>query len=200
MKYYVYMLIDPVTNLPFYVGKGCGNRWMSHYNETLEKTTNKRKFYKIRKLTKLGHKPKVVFVSEGLSEIDAYKIERSYIGYFGRMKYDENGILTNICLDANPPGMASSDPEGHKRKISRATKGKPKTKEHRKKISDANKGKVKSLEHRIKLGQTHKGKIITSQHREAISKKLTGRKFSPETREKLRIAAIAREERKRNNS
>ena len=29
-KYYLYCLIDPINNLPFYVGKGCGNRAFSH--------------------------------------------------------------------------------------------------------------------------------------------------------------------------
>jgi hypothetical protein len=26
----LYCLIDPINNLPFYVGKGCGNRAFSH--------------------------------------------------------------------------------------------------------------------------------------------------------------------------
>ena len=29
-KYYVYALIDPINRLPFYIGKGCGNRAWSH--------------------------------------------------------------------------------------------------------------------------------------------------------------------------
>ena len=32
-EYYVYIYLDPITNIPFYVGYGKGNRYMAHLNE-----------------------------------------------------------------------------------------------------------------------------------------------------------------------
>lgn len=32
--YYVYQYIDPRTNLPFYIGKGIGKRYLAHLLET----------------------------------------------------------------------------------------------------------------------------------------------------------------------
>ena len=36
LKYYVYLLVNPETNTPFYVGKGEGNRVFDHLNEAKE--------------------------------------------------------------------------------------------------------------------------------------------------------------------
>lgn len=37
LKYYVYLLIDPDTNEPFYVGKGKDDRVFSHINIILKR-------------------------------------------------------------------------------------------------------------------------------------------------------------------
>lgn len=51
--YYVYSLIDPRNNKPFYVGNGKkeNDRHEDHFNETLENTTNRAKFYKIQDIS-----------------------------------------------------------------------------------------------------------------------------------------------------
>ena len=40
LKYYVYLLIDPTTNKPFYVGKGQGNRIFSHVQSVIGSTND----------------------------------------------------------------------------------------------------------------------------------------------------------------
>jgi hypothetical protein len=104
MEYYVYMLIDPTTDKPFYVGKGKGKRATFHLKETKETTINIRKYNKIQSILKLGLNPKIDYYAVDLSEQDAYNIETTLIKKYGRKGYDNDGILLNICEDNRPPG------------------------------------------------------------------------------------------------
>lgn len=65
------------------------------------------------------------------------------------------------------------------------------------KISESLTGKQKTDEHKRKIGERHKGKVITQEQRDKISASSKGRKKSPETIEKMKLAAQAREARKR---
>jgi hypothetical protein len=104
MNYYVYILIDPRTNKPFYVGKGKGNRAKFHLKETIETTINIRKYNKIQSILKNGLEPKIVYHAIELTEVDAYNAEANLIKQYGRKGYDTHGILLNICEDNRPPG------------------------------------------------------------------------------------------------
>lgn len=44
LKYYVYLLIDPVSEEPFYVGKGKDNRVFAHINKELGNEQEKLKY------------------------------------------------------------------------------------------------------------------------------------------------------------
>ena len=102
--YYVYELIDPRVNLPFYVGKGKDNRVYFHLSEkSRAKSDNQRKFNKIQKIRKEGYEPEVKIVEYFENENDAYFYEESLIQKYGRIRYDEGGILTNICESSRPP-------------------------------------------------------------------------------------------------
>ena len=104
--YYVYELIDPRVNLPFYVGKGKDNRVYFHLSEkSRAKSDNQRKFNKIQKIRKEGHEPEVKIVEYFENENDAYFYEESLIQKYGRIRYDEGGILTNICESSRPPKL-----------------------------------------------------------------------------------------------
>ena len=104
--FYVYALINPIDNLPFYIGKGKGNRAFFHLsNETRAKEENKRKWNKIQSIRKQGYEPVIQFIKTELSEDKAYELETEYIKKYGRKRYDKGGILTNLCIDAKPPNL-----------------------------------------------------------------------------------------------
>jgi hypothetical protein len=104
--YYVYELIDPRVNLPFYVGKGKGNRVYFHLSEqSRAKSDNFKKFDKIKKIRKEGYEPEVKIVQYFEEENDAYDYEEELIKKYGKRDIDENGILTNICESSRPPKL-----------------------------------------------------------------------------------------------
>jgi len=104
--YYVYELIDPRVNLPFYVGKGKDDRVYFHLSEkSRAKSDNERKFNKIQKIKKDGYNPEVKIVKYFDNEEDAYDYEENLIKKYGRIRYEENGILTNICESSRPPKL-----------------------------------------------------------------------------------------------
>lgn len=80
LKYYVYMLLDPTDNKPFYVGKGIGNRVFNHLDCALTDTdTTSAKYDKIREIIQNGQTVKHIIVRHGLSESEAFQIEASLI-------------------------------------------------------------------------------------------------------------------------
>lgn len=106
MEYYVYELIDPRVNLPFYVGKGKENRVYFHLSEkSRAKTDNFKKFDKIKKIRKEGLEPEIKIVKYFELENEAYEYEEELIKKYGRKDIDENGILTNICESSRPPSL-----------------------------------------------------------------------------------------------
>lgn len=80
LKYYVYMLLDPRDNRPFYVGKGNDNRVFNHLDcalTDLDSTTAK--YDKIREIIQNGKNVKHVIVRHGLTEAESFQIEASLI-------------------------------------------------------------------------------------------------------------------------
>ncbi|MEL1246363.1 hypothetical protein AAEO56_18970 [Flavobacterium sp. DGU11] len=80
LKYYVYMLLDPQYNKPFYIGKGKDDRVFSHLACALtEEDISNAKYEKIREINLSGQIPTHVIIRHGLSESEAYQIEASLI-------------------------------------------------------------------------------------------------------------------------
>ncbi len=103
IMYYVYQLVDPRNNQPFYIGKGKGRRAKTHL-WVIPETRNVYKENKIASIRDAGFEPKIEYIAENIIDEDlAYNIETSMIKKYGRKGYDQNGILTNICLDNRPP-------------------------------------------------------------------------------------------------
>ena len=80
LRYYVYMLLAPEDNKPFYVGKGVDNRVFDHIaGAMMEVDTLTEKYERIREITRAGQAVKYVIVRHGLSEDEAFQIEASLI-------------------------------------------------------------------------------------------------------------------------
>ena len=92
--YYVYALKDPRKSpaMPFYIGKGVGNRaWDHELNPD-----DTRKGRRISEIQKSRHKVLVSKVCEDLTEMQALKMEAELIATFGTE--ETGGILTNSVV------------------------------------------------------------------------------------------------------
>lgn len=126
-KYYAYVLLDPrkpgryeygpyrVAYLPFYVGKGTGNR-TDHHTRYLERK-NDFKARIIRKILAAGLQP-IVRKKEGLTETQAFSLEKKLIRIIGRHPL---GPLTNLT-NGGEGASGSRWSEEAKRKKSEQTK------------------------------------------------------------------------------
>ena len=102
-SYYVYALKDPRLSpaKPFYIGKGTGSRAWNH-GVNVDST---RKGKRIQEIKDEGHKVVVSVLTDGLSEMQALKLEAELISAFGTE--DSGGILTNSVI---PTGKTTKLP------------------------------------------------------------------------------------------
>lgn len=96
LKFYVYLLIDPKTDEPFYVGKGKGNRIYNHVQCALENDITNNKYDEIRKILSNGNQVKHLIVRHGLTEKTAFEIESALIDTFKFIPKFKNYIRGNI--------------------------------------------------------------------------------------------------------
>lgn len=173
--YYVYVLFRPWNGHPFYIGKGKGRRWLDHERDT--RRPNKHVAAIIAKARARGSDIPKVKIREGLTEAEAFAIERAFISAIGRAP---NGPLANATDGGDGSaghrvraGIAARsgermkaqwrDPVWRAKTIahaqSRRYPGRKLSDEHRKKISRGNKGKPGS----------HLGRKFSAEHRKNIS-------------------------------
>ena len=191
--YFVYQLVDPRTDLPFYIGKGKNDRAKTHLWGK-SKSNNPEKDRMIADIRSHGIEPTIQYLYENLSEEDAYFKEEELISKYGRIKFESNGILANIKKDANPPsqkGKKRNFSDEHRKKLSESLKGK------KKKFPPWNKGLTKDTDKRLskmavtrsEAGNNHQIGSKYSQDRiEKVRKKLTGRVMSEEQKNKMSTA------------
>jgi len=134
--YYVYALIDPRTNLPFYIGKGKNNRMLQHLKEG--SANGVKKNARIAEIRSAGYEPIAVKLIKNMFEKDAYRFEEDVIIELGRENIDKDGILTNNRLHAWGPVMTVEV----RLAISTWRTGMTFTDEHRKNLSKAKAGKT----------------------------------------------------------
>ncbi len=81
LKSYVYMLLDPNDNKPFYVGKGNGNRVFEHMNRALsDPDISTLKYDKIREIVDVRKQSvQHVIVRHGLTDAEAFHVEGALI-------------------------------------------------------------------------------------------------------------------------
>lgn len=122
--FYVYALIHPKTNLPFYIGKGRNNRDKSHISETKNNKIphgNRHLFYTIKNIIDSGLNVIIHRLETGLSEQDAFLKETMYIKKYGR-KDLRTGILTNLT-DGGEGQSGWHPDEEYKNKMSISVSG-----------------------------------------------------------------------------
>lgn len=94
-KYYVYTMLDPRSNMVFYIGKGQGDRYLSHETEARSKYWyNKAKCQTICNIWEAEFEVKYEFHSH-LTESEAFELEKQLIEQHGRL-CNNTGTLTNI--------------------------------------------------------------------------------------------------------
>ena len=98
-RLYAYIYIDPLTNVPFYVGKGSRDRATSHMAPSAK--TNVALRSKLEKLKKVGLKPIISIIRVSTHDA-AFAIERFLVAIFGK-KCDKSGDLYNLSDGGDGP-------------------------------------------------------------------------------------------------
>lgn len=104
-KFYVYQLVDPRNNQPFYIGKGTGYRMKSHLTEAKQpkiKWTNAIKCERIVSIWTSGLDVIAAKIATDLSESDAFILEDKLIQQYGLL-ITNTGILTNVHSSSSFP-------------------------------------------------------------------------------------------------
>jgi uncharacterized protein len=93
LKFYVYALIDPRSNEPFYIGKGKDNRVYEHVKAAIKSDKASDKLDRIREIRSSGHQVKHIIVRHGLTEDESFKIESSLIDF---MNYFSSSLTNEV--------------------------------------------------------------------------------------------------------
>lgn len=107
LDYYVYALINPETKLPFYIGKGIGNRVFNHKECALKEEHSNLKLDTIREIVNNGQAVEHIIVRHGLTEKEAFEIEASIIDFGNRFGFDFSNLVLGHHSDNR--GLMTSD-------------------------------------------------------------------------------------------
>ena len=82
LQYYVYALINPINNKPFYIGKGKDNRVFAHKQAVLNRNTqNSLKEDEIVSILESGLDIKHIIIRHGLKENESFLLESTLIDF-----------------------------------------------------------------------------------------------------------------------
>lgn len=158
----------------------------------------------VNKLSMDGHVPFVERVSEGLSEAEAFAIERSEIAKHGRI-VNGTGTLANIT-DGGEGASGRSHSDATRAKISAALVGKVSrsgythSEESKAKMAATKIGKPRSDETKAKLSAALIGRKLTAQQKAKMSEVRIGKPRSAETCERMVAGYAASPPRNGNSS
>lgn len=151
--FYVYVLFD-LEGAPRYVGKGKGRRWLRH--EGRARHQNRRLRAIIADARSKGLELPKVKIGEGLSEEEAFFLERKLIQVLGRQHLCAGPLVNLTDGGDGESGRVISEDQREKLRIANA--GKTLSEEHKLKISAALRGKKYSPEVVEKIRAGNKGK------------------------------------------
>lgn len=182
-EYYVYSWTRPDTGAVFYVGKGKGDR------DAKPKIHNPIFLNIVAKLKNGGLVPKVTRISEGLSEEEAFTMEREEIAKWGR-KNNGTGCLANLTDGGEGRSGAIVSSETKLRQSVAVTK-KLADPAIRKKLSDAMLRRFSDPAERRLLGAAVSLRYEDPAEREKMAAPLRGVPKSPEHVAAARRSLIA---------
>jgi len=185
-KYYIYEYVDPLTNLPFYVGKGYGKRYLYHL-KNLNDNTNPHKTNKIKKLINEGLKPIINLVKTGLTENQSFEFEKKMIKKYGRIDLG-TGCLLNLT-DGGEGQSGWIPNEKYKNNMSKLTSGE-RNGMFNKKHSEETKNKMREKAIGRKLNKVFRDKM--SENRKGEKNSFYGKKHSKETIDLIRQKKIGK--------
>lgn len=182
---YVYMLIDPRSNQPFYVGKGRGNRCRFHLDEAKYYTKRKSlKLNKIRKLFLLGMEPTIVKVEENVTDAQAIDLEVLLIA-----ELRDIGIPLTNMTDGGDGAQGYRHPEEYKQRMRELFAGRVVTEEHRLKMckpkSEAGRENMRKARLAMTYRPSEETKRKTSESLLGRPSPMKGRAQSAEARAKM---------------
>lgn len=124
--YYAYIYSDPITNVPFYVGKGTGKRAYKH----LYSSHNVAMSNKLKKIKDSGLKPFVDLIETSTEEF-AFMLEKGLVKQYGRrdigtgtlFNFTDGGEFTGAKKGRPAPNKGKPCPDVQKQKIAVTLKG-----------------------------------------------------------------------------
>lgn len=138
MSWKVYILYDPRTNKPFYVGKGKKYR-VSSATININQTGNALKKKFLQEIKEVGMKPIVQVVAEYPTEQEALAHEKALIAEYGRI-IKGTGILVNYSEGGDTSNTGWIPSEETRALWSSQRKGKVQSKDHIEKRVSKTKG------------------------------------------------------------
>ena len=107
LKYYVYALVNPKTNKPFYIGKGNGNRVFMHKEDAIKGDSKTLKLDIIREIKNEGLDVNHLIIRHGLTEKESFEIEASLIDFGNKFGFSFSNIVQGQHSEER--GLMTSD-------------------------------------------------------------------------------------------
>ena len=180
MKTFIYVLVDPQTQEPRYVGKSDNPSKRLAHHCTAAKRERSRKACWIRSLLSKGLRPALQI----LEEVDIGNWENAEVHHIARMK-EQGHNLTNGDSGGRGGKQASDE---LRRRLSDLRRGHKHSETTRQLISESHRGMKHTSETRVKMSKSHTSLVASDDTRQKMSAAHTGKKHTEETKMKCSVA------------